>query len=65
MPKRVVRLNVAQKRLGIGHTKFREDFLNSGRLRIVRLGPKSCGVIEQELDALIDELTDNNDCEGR
>jgi len=65
MPKRVVRLKIAQRRLGIGHTKFREDFIDTGRLRVVRLGPKSCGVIEQELDALIDELTDNNDSEGR
>jgi predicted DNA-binding transcriptional regulator AlpA len=61
MPRRIIRPKEAQKRLGVGHSKFYEDFVNSGRLRLVRLGPKSVGVIEDELDAFIDQLIDARD----
>ena len=61
MPRRIIRPKEAQKRLGVGHSKFYEDFVNTGRLRLVRLGPKSVGVIEDELDAFIDQLIDARD----
>jgi predicted DNA-binding transcriptional regulator AlpA len=61
MPRRIIRPKEAQRRLGVGHSKFYEDFVNTGRLRLVRLGPKSVGVIEDELDAFIDQLIDARD----
>jgi predicted DNA-binding transcriptional regulator AlpA len=61
MPRRIIRPKEAQRRLGVGHSKFYEDFVNTGRLRRVRLGPKSVGVIEDELDAFIDQLIDARD----
>jgi predicted DNA-binding transcriptional regulator AlpA len=61
MPRRIIRPKEAQQRLGVGHSKFYEDFVNTGRLRLVRLGPKSVGVIEDELDAFIDQLIDARD----
>jgi predicted DNA-binding transcriptional regulator AlpA len=54
--KRIVRPKEAQARLGIGHTKFYAD-LKSGILPpLVRLGPKSVGIPEEELDAYIAKL---------
>jgi predicted DNA-binding transcriptional regulator AlpA len=61
MPRRIIRPKEAQQRLGVGHSKFYEDFVNTGRLRLARLGPKSVGVIEDELDAFIDQLIDARD----
>ena len=59
--KRVVRFKIAQQRLGVGHSKFYADFIQKGRLRVVRLGARSCGVLENELDALIEELAKQRD----
>jgi len=43
-------------RLGIGHTKFYAD-IRAGRLPpLVRLGPRSVGHIEEELEAYIERL---------
>jgi predicted DNA-binding transcriptional regulator AlpA len=61
--KRILRPKVAQQRLGIGHTNFWENYVKTGRVRLVRLGPRSVGVIEEELDALIDELAAARDLE--
>ncbi len=61
--KRILRPKVAQRRLGIGHTNFWENFVKTGRVRLVRLGPRSVGVIEHELDALIDEMVRERDLE--
>ena len=56
--RRLVRPKEAQQRLGVGHTKFYADFVNTGRLRLVELGPRSKAAVEDELDALIDRLDD-------
>jgi predicted DNA-binding transcriptional regulator AlpA len=61
--KRILRPKEVQQRLGIGHTNFWENFVATRRLRLVRLGPRSVGVIEDELDALIDELAAARDLE--
>jgi len=57
MPRRVLRPKEVQRRLGIGHTRFYE-IVSSGRLRLVRLGERSVGVIEDELDDYIGRLAD-------
>jgi predicted DNA-binding transcriptional regulator AlpA len=61
-PKRIIRPREAMARLGIGKTNFWENFARR-RLRLVRLGPRALGVIEEELDALIDELAAERDLE--
>jgi hypothetical protein len=45
-----------QGRLPVGRTKFYEDYVNTGRLRLVRLGPRSVAVVDDEVDKLIAEL---------
>jgi excisionase family DNA binding protein len=55
MARRVLRPKEAAKRLGVGHTKFYE-IVNAGKLRLVRLGDRAVGVVEDELDAYIDQL---------
>jgi hypothetical protein len=60
MARQVLRPKEAQRRLGVGHTKFYQDFVNTGRLKLVRLGERSVGVLEHELDALIDQLPERD-----
>jgi excisionase family DNA binding protein len=55
MPKKILRPREARQRLGIGNTRFYE-LVNEGKIRLVRLGPRAVGVIEDELDQLITEL---------
>jgi hypothetical protein len=59
--RRLVRPKEAQKRLGVGHTKFWQDFVATGRLRLVELGPRSKAAVEDELDDLIAELIAERD----
>jgi predicted DNA-binding transcriptional regulator AlpA len=60
MSRQILRPKEAQRRLGIGNTKFYQDYVNTGRLRLVRLGDRAVGVLEHELDALIDQLPAHN-----
>ena len=56
MAKRILRPAEAQARLGIGHSKFYE-LIRSGVLpRPIRLGPKSVGHPEEEIDHYIEQL---------
>ena len=44
-------------RLGnISNSNFYEKFVGTGRVRLVNITPRRVGVLEDELDALIDEL---------
>jgi predicted DNA-binding transcriptional regulator AlpA len=61
MPRRILRPREAWQRLGIKHTAFYESFVNTGRLRLVRLGPRAVGIVEDELDAVIDQLIAERD----
>ena len=64
MSKRLLRLFQVygkQGRLPVGRTKFYEDFVHTGRLRLVHLGPKAVAVLEDELDQLIAELSGARD----
>jgi excisionase family DNA binding protein len=56
MPRKLISFSEARRRLGVGNTKFYADFVNTGKLRTVRLGPRAVRVAEDELDRLIDEL---------
>jgi predicted DNA-binding transcriptional regulator AlpA len=61
MSRRILRPREAWQRLGIKHIAFYERFINTGRLRLVRLGPRAVGVVEDELDALIGEMITERD----
>jgi prophage regulatory protein len=65
MTKRILRPAEAQARLGIGHTQFWE-MIKSGRLpRPVRLGPKSVGHLESEIDSFIENLAAERDAAAK
>jgi excisionase family DNA binding protein len=53
----ILRPKEAARRLGVGHTKFYE-LVNEGRLRLVRLGERSVGVTEDELNRFVAALPD-------
>ena len=59
--KRIVRKNEVLKRLGIRRTTLHETFIKTGRLRFVKIGVRAVGIIEDELDALIEELRRERD----
>jgi excisionase family DNA binding protein len=58
MPRQLLRPKVAQRRLGIGHDQFYR-LIREGKLRLVRLGPRTTGVIEDELDEFISGLPES------
>jgi predicted DNA-binding transcriptional regulator AlpA len=63
--KKIIRPRFAWRRMGIGRSKFYEDYVKTGKLRLVRLGPRSTGVFEHELDELLDSLPAANEPEPR
>ncbi|MEY9157326.1 helix-turn-helix transcriptional regulator [Bradyrhizobium japonicum] len=56
MSKRIIRPKETQARLGIGHDKFWKDVKKGVLPPLVRLGPKSVGHVEEEIDAYIEGL---------
>jgi predicted DNA-binding transcriptional regulator AlpA len=56
MPKKVLRIPEIRRRLNVGNTTLYEEYINTGRLRMVRLGPRAVGATEDDVDALIDAL---------
>ena len=54
--RKIIRPKEAQARLGIGHSKYYDDIKKGKLPPLVRLGPRSVGHIESELDAYIDQL---------
>ena len=61
MAKRILRPKEIYHRLGVGKTKFWQDFVATGRLKLFRLGPRSVGATEDQVDALIDEMIAERD----
>ena len=59
--KRILRKNEVLERLGIRKTSFYDSFIKTGRLRFVKIGARAVGIIEDELDALIEELRRERD----
>jgi predicted DNA-binding transcriptional regulator AlpA len=59
----LVRPREAMRLLGIGHSKFWADFVSTGRLRAVRLGPRSVAYPSDEIEALIEELIAQRDAQ--
>ncbi len=61
LAKRILRKREVLERLGIRKTSFYESFIKTGRLRFVKIGARAVGIIEDELDALIEELRRERD----
>jgi predicted DNA-binding transcriptional regulator AlpA len=59
--KRILRKREVLERLGIRKTTLHENFIKTGRLRFVQIGARAVGVIEDELDALIEALRRERD----
>ena len=59
--KRILRKNEVLKRLGIRKTTLHETFIKTGRLHFVKIGARAVGIIEDELDALIEEMRRERD----
>ena len=59
--KRVLRAKAAREVFGLGKTTFEEQFVQTGRLRPIKLGARAVGYLESELDELIDELVRERD----
>jgi predicted DNA-binding transcriptional regulator AlpA len=60
MPKRILREPEVCERLGLAKTAVREKYTNTGRLHWLALGEHTKGVLEEELDALIEEIAREN-----
>jgi hypothetical protein len=52
----LISLAEAMARLNCKHTKFYDDYVNTGRLKLVKLGPQKKAAVEDEVDALIEEM---------
>ena len=58
---RVLRKAEVLERLGICKTTLYESFIKTGKLRFVKIGARAVGVIEDELDALIEGMRRERD----
>jgi predicted DNA-binding transcriptional regulator AlpA len=52
---RLLRKKEAQARIGVGKTKFYEDYIKTGKLRLVPISERIDGILEEEVDAVIAE----------
>jgi predicted DNA-binding transcriptional regulator AlpA len=55
MSKVLLREPQVLKRMGVGRTKLNDDYIKTGRLRWVRLGPRIKALPDDEVDAVIAE----------
>jgi predicted DNA-binding transcriptional regulator AlpA len=63
--RRLLRPKEIWKRLGCGRTKFYLDYVNTGRVNLIDIGPGSVGAPEDEIDALINEIIETARLKGR
>jgi hypothetical protein len=61
----IIRPRAAWTRLGIGRSKFYTDFVGTGRIKLVKLGARARGVLDDEVDALVEEIRRERDAAGR
>jgi hypothetical protein len=48
-------------RIPVGKSTFYRDFVNTGRIKLVHISPRSVAVVDDELDVLVDELIAERD----
>ncbi|HEY1982712.1 MAG TPA: hypothetical protein VGH13_21745 [Xanthobacteraceae bacterium] len=54
--RRLISLEDTWNRLRCKKSKFYEDFVATGRLRLVHIGPQKRAAVEDEVDDLVEEL---------
>jgi hypothetical protein len=54
--KTIIRKAKAAARMGCGLSTFHEKYVKTGRVKLIYLGKRSVGVLESDLDRLVDEL---------
>jgi predicted DNA-binding transcriptional regulator AlpA len=59
--RRLLRPKEAQLRLAVSRTMFWDFFIGKKRLKLVRIGPKAVAIVEDELDALIEQMIADRD----
>jgi predicted DNA-binding transcriptional regulator AlpA len=59
-PRRILRLAEVRKRIPVGRTKLDEDFIKTGRLKLIKLGPRAVGILESNVEQVIDELLEES-----
>jgi predicted DNA-binding transcriptional regulator AlpA len=57
----IIRPPAAWRRLGVGKSKFYEDYVRTGLLRSVKLGRRATGFFDDEIDALIEKMRRERD----
>jgi predicted DNA-binding transcriptional regulator AlpA len=57
----IIRPPAAWGRLGVGKSKFYEDYVRTGLLRSVKLGRRATGFFDDEIDALIEKMRRERD----
>jgi predicted DNA-binding transcriptional regulator AlpA len=63
-PKRILRPREAWERLGIKRQKFYEDFVATGRVNLLHIGARARGVLEADIDRIIDEMVQDSEQRG-
>ena len=64
MARRILRLKQLygpQGKIPVGRSMFYAKYIRSGRLRLVPLGERAVGAVEDEVDALIEEIIAERD----
>jgi hypothetical protein len=59
--KRLLRPKQIWQKLAVGKTKFWEDFVATGRIKLVDVGPNAKAAPEDEVDAVIDQIVAERD----
>jgi len=59
--KTIIRPREAWRRLGISRSTFYEQFVSKGRVKLIPLTERARGVVDAELDDLIEELIADRD----
>jgi hypothetical protein len=57
----ILRPKAAWTKLGVSRTTFYDEFVNTGRIKLVNLGKRARGAIDTELDSLIEEMRAERD----
>ena len=63
-PRRLLRLKQVygpQGRIPVGRSMFYDKFVNTGRLRLVPLGERAKAAVEDEVDAIVNEIIAERD----
>jgi predicted DNA-binding transcriptional regulator AlpA len=65
MTKRILRKREVLERLGIRKTTFHDLFVRTGKLRPLNIGTRAVGYLEDEVDALIEDMRRERDRKPR